>query len=967
MSVHPALRSCVLVTWLLVGAFASPAVVGIATAEAGNVNTTAVPDREPSMVSAVEVLETSGDANDSVVADDARFETVVRSDGDREVRVVVSRDDRYQASSDLMATGPSPEFDLGSVPNAAGVWTVYAAENATHAAEPAEGARLERWGEAEARLLVANTSAVSAKRADSYWQSSRRVWRGSDRFLKSDRVAADADAVWTLYELSDGGPIRLGAVTLDENAEVVVDTSRLDGRYVVVSEEGRVLRFDREGRVVERTPVSDEAALRRAAVTVSTQDLTVATENASVATRPTTLKFDSNRAQYTVTVRADGLSTAELGRMVDGSRPVERGDDVAIRVTPERGRVRLNLSGVERGRYVLNIVVTDSTADASVPVVRFGEQDVAAAFTTRVHTTGEGGVVRVPIRLRNADRATVSIGSPAVNYHTTAEVVDTDGDGVVLLTMNAWLAGRSVAANERAYAATDGRVRDVTLHTDPVASPPLDVANYPLALSVRGREKHAGLVAVQNRSVKRPRTLTAPAADYAELDSVEAVRAANDRGPLTSDTTVADGDVAVLELRAPGLVGWLAANPPDDADVTDAFVDGVASSDSFSVQVRERDPAPNEPPARLDLRSTAAADGFRVVTDTRNGTVFLVVDTARAVLRKPNGATRTLGPADDLQTNLTVGRTNGALDGQRTAVADWQIVERRVTVDGPRHVRPASCQRIMGQSTLAPGTSLHLRVHGTDGRTVALPETSVESTGRFDGTANFSDVEPNTTLAVSPHNERGPTATVRVVDRSPAAVRLRNQSAGVSGIHIDAVRLPAGGFVVVYDASGFDVVGVSERLDAGVRRDVRIPLDRRPNESFTAVAVPHADTDGDGRFDGPAVDISFHRSCDVVTASASIGRANASAVRRPDSTTPETGHRPIQSLTVEAPASASDPARRTPNVREAQNNRSADANRPVPTGETPSALHRSRADRLFVLGVVLVVVAGSALLGRRAR
>jgi len=840
-------------------------------------------------VSGVRVVERSGDDSDGIVADDAAFAAVVDTDG--AARVVVSKDGRYKPNVDLTAVGGTPVFDLSSVEDGAGVWTVYAAANDTAPPEPENGSALDDWASGTAQLLVANTSRVRNEAADAAWASGDRRWRGSELFVKSDTVAADAGDVWVLYRIENDGLVRLGGVALDENAEAVIDTERLTGQFVLVSDAGSVVVFDEEGRATRRLNTFDEAAIRDAALAVSGQDLSVTVENTTVATRPTTLVFDSNRGHYPVTVSAERLSDATLADALDDDRRVERTDEgVRFRVRHDENRVALDRTPIGRGQYELDFSVPDSDAEASATILRFGEEDVSAAFGGEGYKTAAGSVVRIPIRLQNADRATVHVGSRERNYRASVQVVD-DGDGVAVLEMNTWLAGRAAESEPEAFAVTGGRLGGATLHSGPIASPPLDPASYPLNVTVNGNEKDAAMTGIGSAPVETPTVRTAPGTDYGALKRPADVRGAAANGTLTAGGSVAHGDTAVVRLQAPGLVGALDARTVDGTNRTAAFVDLAGESGPFEVRIERAESGPNSEPGVIDLSATRAADGLRVVSAPENGTVYLMLRTDRTVIGT-DGEERRLRPGDLLRANLTV--HSPAVPERRSAAAEWRIVERQVRLDrandGAVLSRSVECQHISGLTSLAPGSSVEFRVRGTDPAVLRTTTAVVGPDGRADASLNLSGVPANATLDVTSPDATVVGGTIRVRDRPAAAVELSNQTVRGGAAAVRAVRLPFPGFVVLYDAESFQPIGVSDRLGSGTDENVPVSLTAAVNGSRTVVAIPHADADGDGQFDGPSVDHPYRRSCEVVTDAAVLTESDSSpkngstATRSPERT-----------------------------------------------------------------------------------
>lgn len=877
---------------LLVIALVLPA-AGAGTATQTNESlpeTTAQNDNSDDGVT-VSVAEASGDRDDGIVTADARFGVRVATESEQTARIVVSKDGQYQNASDLTAVGDTAVFDLSTVSDAAGGWTVSVAADETAPAEPAAGTHLANWSDARTRLLVGNSSRVRAAAADDAWQSGTHYWRGNVLFLKSDRVAAEAGASWTLYEVTDGGLVRIGGLRLDENAEALVSTERIEGRYIVVAESGSLLAFDAYGRVDGRVSEVTESAIRDASIEVTTQELAVETENATVASSATTLHFDSERARYNVTATSEQLSTETLLTVFENADAVAVGETedatVEFQLTREDDSVPLTLSTVERGQYAFEFAVVDSTAEASATVPRLGEEDVTATFVEPGVGITEGSLARFPIRLANTDRTTVYVGSRENNYLSAVEVVDDDGDGLVVLEMNTWLAGRSIWDNRRAFTAAGGTVERVTLRTDPLSDPPLDPAMYDLNTTVDGVGKSATLLGIRDQSIGELRTWTAPA--DATFENRTEIRTAIQRGTLTRDETVARGELVVFELQAPGLVGELAARLQRSGSDEAALVETVVDSSAFAFNTTQANPGPNVEPARLDLRATHRADGLTVVPSPKNGTVYVVLDTDRAVLTK-NDEGGPLAAGDALRTNFSLGESHGVVDDRRSAGIEWRVVDRRVTLrdtdSGPVHVRNATCQVISAQSTLTPGTELSFRLRGTDASFNQIAQPVVADDGRVELVTDFSAAPANTTVRLSSPDANVGGRTVRVVDRPPAAIGIANQSATRTAT-VEAVRLPFGGFVVLYDAETLDPLGRSDRLDSGTSRRVTVALERPVNGSQAVVAVPHTDGSLGNQTDRGAIGSPYQRDCEAVTATAVLSELPENTTQQPRSD-PET-------------------------------------------------------------------------------
>lgn len=854
--------------------------VTTAVSAAGNTDVSATSGNSPTPSSdtAVVIIESAGDPNDNIVTDKDQFQTLVQAQSDEHVRVVLSKNATYQPSSDVTTTGDSAVFNLTGWSDAAGVWGVYVRKGTTVPTVPEANESLNKWADARTAVLVANTSTVRDIAADDVWRSSDIRWRGSRLFLKSDTPAADAGDTWAIFELNNDDLEIEQKIELDRNAEAIVNTSDLTNRYIIVSDDGRIVTFDGEtGRATGRLGSDSRSSIRAVSTRFADQTLQVGVSQDAVETRPDTLYFNSNRGSYNVTVTAANTDGDTLQNVFANATAVRKTgpESVTFQVTEIDETLQLNLSSTDEGRHIFRFNVTDSTAQDAVAVFHIPAEAVRAGLQDEAAATPVGGVVRVPIRFRFADQATVYVGSRERSYLTAVDVEDSDGDGVVVLRVNTWLAGRSEELNDRAFSVDDGRVRETTLHTEPISAPPLDPSAYEVNVTVNGRQKDTGSIAVRSQSVEEPELWTAPGNDYDQLETVGDVRGGIDNGAVTRADTVAHGDVAVLALTGPGLLGAIEANSNASKTKAAALADLETTTGNPVVHVRQQDPPPNQDPARLDLERTAADDGLRILTDRPSGTVYLVVRTDRAVLKIPEQDTRDLRSDDEMRVNLTLGPDYGVQGSERSATQDWEMTERRVTFDaardGPAHVRQAGCQVVSGQTSLAPGTELVLRAHGkTDETLIRSERPVVDRDGRFNAQLNFSSVSANETFDITVADIRHEEMTIEVRDVPPAAVQFAESNVTNGTVQVDAVRLPSDGFIALYDADTLDGLGASSRLEAGTRTDIAIELNGSINGTQTVVAVVHDDTNRNRKFDGVDVDRPFYRSCGVVGATANV-------------------------------------------------------------------------------------------------
>ena len=85
-------------------------------------------------------------------------------------------------------------------------------------------------------------------------------------------------------------------------------------------------------------------------------------------------------------------------------------------------------------------------------------------------------------------------------------------------------------------------------------------------------------------------------------------------------------------------------------------------------------------------------------------------------------------------------------------------------------------------------------------------------------------------------------------NNSAASVTFGDQPSNGSAVVVNATRVPRGGFVAVYAQNG-TLLGNSTYLTPGDHRNVTVSLNTSVGRSQVLVAVPHADTNDNRRFD----------------------------------------------------------------------------------------------------------------------
>lgn len=263
--------------------------------------------------------------------------------------------------------------------------------------------------------------------------------------------------------------------------------------------------------------------------------------------------------------------------------------------------------------------------------------------------------------------------------------------------------------------AEEDEIRNYERATETLSSP-LDPADYPLEAYVDGD------LAATGGLLLRPRE-TAGATPGVAPREANPSQPADFRDAVTRRDTVAKGDWEAVEVAASGLY---------------ATLDGVSAFDDNSLGYEltiERTDIPNR-------RETVALDDVTVVTDAENNRFFAALDTASL----PVGTT--------YEAAFGVTDANPYVpDGKReTASTSFAVVDRSASFDaeeGELTVPPTETE-LSGTATVAPGTSLTVRVASTEEIHLReAVETTVEEDGTWSAAVDFSGYVPGMTFVAT--------------------------------------------------------------------------------------------------------------------------------------------------------------------------------------------------------------------------
>ena len=502
---------------------------------------------------------------------------------------------------------------------------------------------------------------------------------------------------------------------------------------------------------------------------------------------------------------------------VDGNRNIEAvlldssGDEVnTSSVTQLDGQAEADVdfetatadegSELDAGTYTVEVTDNETAVTVETSEITVTQaDDEEASFAQNTITEERGDILEVTVEMTETSEATINFGSSSDGVQANATVEDDDGDDQVTVFINTYkLASSGQLPND-----DNGNVfnldsdsddqfvdRTVDVETDDL----IDAGDYDLEVQAGDQDNgfsgastpgvessdDVATVTLNERSTEDIVMHTASADEIGNFGDLEDVTEALEEGTLTQSSEVAVGDLAVHQLQATGLEGALDARANEE--VTDEFLTQNRTG-ALNFTVEEADPGANQDAQELNLTT----NNFTVIADGPNDTYFLVVDTSDVDFGA--GDKEQLPNDDDtaLETNFTVVKndegfdfTPGDLDDDENeeTLVTFDANEPEINVDEPFNVSQAEAQTVTGDTNIAPGTELSLRIRSADGVSPSFLKTAspvVQSDGTYSATFDFSgqnvgdeyDIEVDSnTLPDGPVEEDGEVVE-RVVTPTP--------------------------------------------------------------------------------------------------------------------------------------------------------------------------------------------------------
>jgi len=560
------------------------------------------------------------------------------------------------------------------------------------------------------------------------------------------------------------------------------------------------------------------------------------------------------------------------------------------------------------------VEVTDNqtgvTAESNqINVSESDEGDVSFEPSTIQDDVGD--VANITVQMSNTEDAVLNVGSTNDdNYAIQGQIEDEDGDGEVTVQFNSYTAGTSGSGNTVLSVAGDDDIDVITEEgsftdgREGLDEDTLEAGSYSINVSA-GTETSddlsqsesfdadaVGTLRLSENSVESMQIWAAPSDADIDDDDVDIYDRIGEN--LTQSDNIAAEDVVVHQIEAGGLEGALEYEDQDNnaGSTTAAFAQAVdtdgdsgdAGTAGLTLYVNRSDVGANADPSPVDFSEEASLDALTVVEDADNNTYFVALDTSDVQFESGD----TIVDEEDTRINATFAVREGPLSDDQSSVSGlYQTSERDASLnlddDGFVTVQAAAGQDVTGETNVAPGSELEVEMESESEANpfVLRPEADVGPNGTYTATADFSDYSAGTnftvqTLDVDGNEDFSDEEDGRIVEAATATVSISDQESDGSEVVVDSAQLSDGGFIVIHDGSLLEgevagsVVGNSEYLEAGSHEDVTITLDEPMDENFTAIAMPHLDTNGNEAYDFPDADGPYTENGSAVTASANV-------------------------------------------------------------------------------------------------
>ncbi|WP_336337275.1 DUF7282 domain-containing protein [Haloarcula brevis] len=551
--------------------------------------------------------------------------------------------------------------------------------------------------------------------------------------------------------------------------------------------------------------------------------------------------------------------------------------------------------------YYVRVTDNQTGVTAESGQINVSESDEGeASFETSTVQDEVGDVVNITVQVDNTEDAVINVGDENDdNYYIQGQIEDDDGDGEVVVQFNSYTAGDHSNSTVLSVPGDDDidNIEEGGDYTrGGLSGDTLEAGSYSMNVTAGTSPDvtspdSVGTLRLNENSVEGIQTWAAPSdadIDDEDVDIYDRIGV-----NLTQSDNIAAEDVVVHQIEASGIEGAIEYEEEDGGagSTTAAFAQAVDTDGStadgtgtagLTLYVNRTDVGANADADPIDF---GIGDPLTVVEDADNNTYFVAVDTSDVEFAQSGD---TIVDEEDTRINATFAVREGPLtDDQNSASALYRTSERDATLnlddDGFVTVSAAAGQEVTGDTNVAPGSELEVEMESESEANpfVLRPEATVDNNGTYTATADFSDYSAGTnftvqTLDVDGDEDFSDEEDGRIVEGATATVSISNQESDGSEVVVDSAQLSDGGFIVIHDSSLLEgevagsVVGNSEYLEAGSHEDITITLDEPMDENFTAIAMPHLDTNGNEAYDFPDADGPYTQNGSAVTDSANV-------------------------------------------------------------------------------------------------
>jgi len=430
------------------------------------------------------------------------------------------------------------------------------------------------------------------------------------------------------------------------------------------------------------------------------------------------------------------------------------------------------------GTYTVE--VTDNRTGVTVASSQIdvtAADDESAEFVESTITEQRGDILETTVELTETSTATINFGSSSDGVQANATVEDDDGDDQVTVYINTFRMDTNSNANIFNID-SDSDDNIIAQQTTTQTSDLIDAGDYDLEVEAGdvdfGSNSEPGVsssddvatVTLESRSTENVQMWTGSSDEIGSFSDLEDVNEAINEGTLTQSSEIAVGDLAVHQIQVTGLEGRLDARANEDVTSNFFQADGGAKGPNngpnpINLTIEEADPGANQGAEEINL----SAANTTVIADGPSDTYFVSVDTGDLEFGH-DGGDKTALPNDDdtaLETNFTIVRddagstftdfasSNLADDENEESLITFDANEPDINVDEPFDVSQAEAQTITGDTNIAPGTELTLRIKSDDGVTPSFLKTAspvVQSDGTYSATLDFSEQSVGDTYTI---------------------------------------------------------------------------------------------------------------------------------------------------------------------------------------------------------------------------